>query len=85
MIPAGIYTHINFAFASIDPKTYKIIPADSRDPNLYTRLTDLKRDDSNLRVNIALGGWSFNDPGPTQRVFSEIAASEAKQSAFFFF
>ena len=26
-VPAGVYTHLNFAFASIDPNTYKIVPA----------------------------------------------------------
>ncbi|OOQ88035.1 hypothetical protein PEBR_14680 [Penicillium brasilianum] len=83
MVPTDVYTDINFAFASIDPDTYKIVPADSRDKDLYTRLTDLKLDDSSLRVNIALGGWAFNDPGLTQTLFSEIAASEEKQSIFF--
>ncbi|KAG6979990.1 Killer toxin subunits alpha/beta [Fusarium oxysporum f. sp. conglutinans] len=34
-IPDGVYTYINFAFASINPKTFKIAPASSEDPALY--------------------------------------------------
>jgi chitinase len=30
-----------------------------------------------------LGGWSFNDPGPTQSTFSQLAGSESAQQAFF--
>ncbi|KAB8225906.1 hypothetical protein BDV33DRAFT_198320 [Aspergillus novoparasiticus] len=83
MIPLNVYSHINFAFASIHPETFEIVPADSRDVNLYTRLTDLKDDDPGLTVNIALGGWSFNDPGSTATTFSSLAASETNQKAFF--
>jgi len=28
------------------------------------------------------GGWSFNDPGPTQFTFSDLAASESATEAF---
>jgi chitinase len=81
-IPLGVYSHLNFAFASIDPITFQIVPASSRDPDLYRRLTALKRQDGNLKVYIAIGGWTFNDPGPTATTFSDIARSEANQRAF---
>jgi GH18 family chitinase len=33
---------------------------------------------------IAIGGWSMNDPDqPTARTFSELAASQSHQDAFF--
>lgn len=32
---------------------------------------------------IAVGGWAFNDPGATQNVFSDLAASEKNQKKFF--
>ncbi len=41
-IPVGAYTHLNFAFASIDPKTFAVVPASPGDVPLYTRLTGLK-------------------------------------------
>ncbi|OGM39528.1 hypothetical protein ABOM_012089 [Aspergillus bombycis] len=82
-IPLGVYSHINFAFATIDPETYEVLPADEADAPLYERLTTLKQYDPDLKVMIALGGWTFNDPGPTATIFSDIAASEEKQKKFF--
>ncbi|RKL15943.1 hypothetical protein BFJ63_vAg16417 [Fusarium oxysporum f. sp. narcissi] len=55
-IPDGVYTHINFAFASIDPKTFQIIPASSKDPQLYRELARKKKIDPNLKIFIAIGG-----------------------------
>lgn len=82
-VPLGVYTHLNFAFASIDPESYKITPAQAEDVALYSRLTALKKSDSALKVFIAIGGWTFNDEGPTFRTFSELAADESKQQVFF--
>ncbi|KAJ9194064.1 CAZyme family GH18 [Paecilomyces variotii] len=83
MIPMGVYTHINYAFASIDPLTFEVRPANLDEVPLYSRLTALKNDDPDLKVNIAIGGWSFNDPGPTTTTFSDLAASEENQRKFF--
>jgi chitinase len=83
MIPLGVYTHINFAFASIDPDTFEVKPASPDEVKLYSRLTALKDDDPDLKVNIAIGGWSFNDPGPTATTFSDLAGSEVNQMKFF--
>ncbi|RYP62498.1 hypothetical protein DL769_007277 [Monosporascus sp. CRB-8-3] len=81
-IPDDVYTHINFAFASIDPNTFKVVPAAKGDPDLYRQLTQRKQIDPNLRVFIAIGSWAFNDPGPTVTTFSDIARSEASQRMF---
>ncbi|KAH7354207.1 hypothetical protein B0T11DRAFT_357537 [Plectosphaerella cucumerina] len=81
-IPNGVYTHLNYAFASIDPKTFRIVPAASADPDLFRRLVRKKEIDPNLKVFIAIGGWAFNDPGPTVTTFSDIARSEANQRTF---
>lgn len=81
-IPPGVYTHLNFAFASINPVTFKVVPVAAGDPDLYVRLTNLKRTDPALKVFIAIGGWTFNDPGPTATTFSDIARSEANQRVF---
>jgi len=64
-IPKGVYTHINYAFASIDPTTFEVVPASIADTDLYPRVTSLKQYQPDLKVYIAIGGWTFNDPGPT--------------------
>lgn len=81
-IPLGVYTHINFAFATIDPNTFEVKPAVTEDIALYARVAALKRQDPDLKVFIAVGGWTFNDPGPTATTFSDIARSEANQRVF---
>jgi chitinase len=77
-----VYTHINFAFATIDPVSFKVLPATQADVNLYKRLMLIKRQDPDLRIFIAIGGWTFNDPGPTATTFSDIAASVPRQRVF---
>jgi len=73
---------LNFAFATIDPITFEVLPASSADIPLYKRLTGLKRLDPDLKVYIAIGGWTFNDPGPTASTFSDIARSKVNQAKF---
>lgn len=41
-IPLGYYTHINFAFALIDPKTFRIALMDLSTASLYQHVTALK-------------------------------------------
>ncbi|KAF5576582.1 hypothetical protein FPANT_10866 [Fusarium pseudoanthophilum] len=82
-IPIGLYTHINFAFGSINPNTFLIEANDPEDVDMYERLMLLKKKDKNLKIFLAIGGWTFNDPGPTARVFSDLAASRARQKSFF--
>lgn len=82
-IPLGVYSHINFAFAGIDPATFRITPGHPADIGLYTRLTKLKKIDPDLKVYIAIGGWAFNDPGATASVFTDLVASDSNQRAFF--
>jgi chitinase len=49
---------------------------------MFERVIDLKRLDPDLKVYIAVGGWTFNDPGPTATTFSDLAASLPRQRAF---
>ena len=81
-IPIGLYTHINFAFGVIDPKAFKVGPEASQDINPYKRLMLLKQQDPALKIYIAIGGWAFNDPGPTATTFSDLAASIPRQKVF---
>ncbi|KAL4875746.1 hypothetical protein BJY04DRAFT_223740 [Aspergillus karnatakaensis] len=82
-IPTGVYTHLNYAFATIDPETFEVLAPNSYERDMMKRLTALKKFDPDLKVFVAVGGWTFNDPGPTATVFSDIARSEANQKAFF--
>ncbi len=59
-----------------------MVPASSYDTDLYKRLTNLKLKDPSLKVFIAIGGWTFNDDGPTATTFSDLAASADAQKAF---
>lgn len=81
-IPLGYYTHLNFAFALIEPGTYYITDMDSTTATYYERLTSLKTEQVGLQVWISVGGWSMQDPGPYHHVFSDMASSEANQDAF---
>lgn len=81
-IPKFIYTHLNFAFATIDPISFEVKLAAPTDEDLVRRLTGLKAADPGLSVFVALGGWTFNDPGPTATTFGDIARSEANTKKF---
>ncbi|KAH7040899.1 chitinase [Microdochium trichocladiopsis] len=82
-IPLGWYTHINFAFALIDPNTFRIAPMDEGTAARYKRVTALKAGQPGLQVWIAIGGWAMNDPGPYRTTFSDLAKSTAAQDVFF--
>jgi GH18 family chitinase len=79
------FTHLNFAFAFFDPKTFQMAPMSAGDQNLYRRFTGLKSKKPSLRTWIAVGGWSFNDPTNipnTRTAFSDMVSSSANRKAF---
>ena len=82
-IPLGVYTHINFAFALINPNNYRMDIMDEGTASRYGRVSGLKDRQPGLEVWIAIGGWAMNDPGPYRTVFSDLVADEAKQDVFF--
>lgn len=59
-IPIGAFTHLNFAFAFIDPLTYAVAPMAQDQVGLYKRVTRLKSLNPGMQVWIAVGGWSMN-------------------------
>lgn len=81
-VPFGYYTHINFAFATINPSTFQLTPGTMRVQDYLQRIQALKFFQPDLQVWVAVGGWTFNDPGPTATTFSDIARSTAAQDAF---
>ncbi|KAF2818198.1 hypothetical protein CC86DRAFT_435113 [Ophiobolus disseminans] len=76
-IPAGVLTHINVAF--------EFITADHEITDevghISGRVARLKNIYPGLRVNIAIGGWVFNDP-PTQTRFSDTVSSVPNRHKF---
>ncbi|KAK1999146.1 family 18 glycosyl hydrolase, partial [Colletotrichum falcatum] len=81
-VPAGVYSHINLAFASISPTTFEVMPAEKGDADLYERVANLKAKDPHLKVLIAVGGTDFHNTGPTAATFSDIARSQEAQKKF---
>ncbi|KAJ5101603.1 glycoside hydrolase [Penicillium alfredii] len=78
-IPAGTLTHINLAFEYVS-EDHEI--TDDRGP-IAARMSRLRRKYPGLWVNIALGGWVFNEP-PTQYRFSRMASRQTTRTTFSF-
>jgi GH18 family chitinase len=76
-IAAGALTHINLAFVLFG-ENFNIIDLQG---DIVARVSKLKLTYPGLRVNIAIGGWSFNDP-PTQQYFSNMASTEENRQTF---
>lgn len=53
-IPVPAYTHINFAFAMIDPVSFAVAPMSDGDVELYSRVTALKAIYPDLEVSFYL-------------------------------
>ncbi|KAI4089542.1 MAG: hypothetical protein LQ339_008535 [Xanthoria mediterranea] len=70
-------THVNLAFVNFD-SSFKMIDTDG---DLISRVTFLKSRYQGLRVNVAIGGWAFNDP-PTQTLFSDMSSTNANRDTF---
>ncbi|KAE9377607.1 glycoside hydrolase family 18 protein [Stipitochalara longipes BDJ] len=76
------FTSINFAFASFDATSFEITPMDSNSASLYSRFTNLKNNKPGLQTFISVGGWSFTDPGPTQKAYTNMVSSAGNRATF---
>lgn len=83
-LPLNELTHLNYAFAFISPGSYELVTMDSETPkSLWKLTTDAKKYNPNLKVYIAVGGWTFSDNGTiTQPLLSEISRTEANRQKF---
>ncbi|KAK7941547.1 glycoside hydrolase family 18 protein [Apiospora aurea] len=85
LVPQGVYTHINFAFASIDPETFQVIPAAAGDEALYKTLNSLKFREPQMEVWLSIGRSSFDNANkPTPTTLSDLARSDIIQQNVFF-
>ncbi|KAH3998458.1 hypothetical protein HBI56_205010 [Parastagonospora nodorum] len=73
-------THLFYSFAFFDPTTFEMTPMNAADVPLYGEFTALKR--NGLQTWIAVGGWSFNDEGPTYNAYSNMVSMRANRAAF---
>ena len=74
-------THINFAFANIDPSTYRIVVGDEfadlqKEGGSFDKLYQLKQYYPHLKTLISVGGWTWSTH------FYEAAATAANRQAF---
>ncbi|CAI5495010.1 unnamed protein product [Closterium sp. Naga37s-1] len=80
-VPAAKLTHVFYAFASIDPTTYKVVPfnpAVDVTQGLYLRFNSaLKTANPAIKTLLSIGGYSA---GTT--VFANAASSASSRSAF---
>lgn len=81
-IPYGYYTDIIFSFATINPQTFEIEAGDGKTAEYMERIRAIKLIQPDIRIWIAVGGWAFNDPGPTRTTFSDVAMSLANMNKF---
>jgi GH18 family chitinase len=76
------FTHIDFAFMLFDPNTFAIAPGDANDTELIARFTDLKTANPGLQTWVSIGGWNFNEPGPTATAFSDMVSCQENRTKF---
>ncbi|KAL6229244.1 hypothetical protein BDW75DRAFT_249985 [Aspergillus navahoensis] len=83
--PQGVYSHVYFAFGSIEPDTLEVVPDAQSDETLYQELKALQSRDLGQKLWLSIGGWTFSDDGsPTATTFSDVAAADdAHQEVFF--
>ncbi|KAB8208432.1 glycosyl hydrolases family 18-domain-containing protein [Aspergillus parasiticus] len=81
-IPVESLTHLIFSFGFIAPNTYKVLPMPDTEEGLFKQVTDVKEKNSNLKVLVALGGWTHTDPGPYREVFTTMVSSPANRQMF---
>ncbi|GKZ21587.1 hypothetical protein AbraCBS73388_007488 [Aspergillus brasiliensis] len=83
-LPLDALTHVNFAFAYIEPTTYQVVTMDESTPaTLFQDTTNVKSIKQDIKVFVSIGGWTFSDNDTsTQPLFGEIAADATKRQTF---
>ncbi|KAF2009039.1 glycoside hydrolase family 18 protein [Aaosphaeria arxii CBS 175.79] len=83
-LPLQALTHVNYAFAYIDPNTFEITTMDPQTPiSTFQDIVSLKDLKPDLKVFVSIGGWTFSDNDTaTQPVFGNIARSENNRQRF---
>jgi chitinase len=78
-IPVKLLTHLNIAFGYID-QDFKITNMDGLGVDVYRQVGNLKARNPNLKIMIALGGWTFSDPGPLAECLPHTRCDRSESS-----
>ena len=73
-IDPRVYTRLNFAFGNIS-KGVMIDPPTSEEISEIKEFIALKEINHSLKTLVSVGGWTFNDPGPTRYESHEIVST----------
>jgi chitinase len=92
-VDPGLFSHINFAFAQVDPgpggkakPSFRVSPfgeaAHDLGPNgLYAQVNALKAKNPKLKTLLSIGGWAHTDP-PMAWLFTTMAETRASRGDF---
>ncbi|CAF0994766.1 unnamed protein product [Didymodactylos carnosus] len=80
-IDPRVYTHLNYAFGNIS-NGLLVNPSIKEEEENIKDFVGLKKINTNLKVLISVGGWLFNDPGPTRTEFHKLALTQASRKRF---
>jgi chitinase len=80
----GKLTHLNFAFAFLDPNTFNVVTMDPQTPaSLFTDAAAAKAINPKIEVWLSIGGWTFANNGTvTQPILGNIARSATNRQVF---
>ncbi|KAM7215378.1 hypothetical protein V8F06_009239 [Rhypophila decipiens] len=83
-LPLAALTHLNYAFAYLDPTSFKVTTMDAATPiSLFNDLSNLKSTNPALKIFVSIGGWTFSDNDTyTQPIFGNIARSGSNRQLF---
>ena len=82
-IDAGLCTHVVYAFAVLNTQTYEIKVFDQWldiDLKNYEKFVELKKANPNLKVLMALGGWT--DSQDNAQAYKNLFKSPEKRNTF---
>lgn len=73
------FTHLYYAFASVNPETFEIAVTD-KDKEIIPEFTALNK---TLKTWVAVGGFDFSEPDtPTHTTWSDLVSSAANRKTF---
>lgn len=76
-VPASQLTHLNYAFAKINPSTSRIVLADpANDRQNFAAIRALKKQHSGLKALLSVGGWDYST------YFSDVASTAGRRETF---
>ncbi|RSL40913.1 hypothetical protein CEP54_015977 [Fusarium duplospermum] len=81
-IPVHDITHLIYSFGFITPGDFRITNMPDVKPGLFREIGMLKNKNPDLKIQIALGGWTHNDPGKWQKVFSDMVSTAEGRTKF---